>query len=76
MVERESVEFRVALARYGSDPAAVVQLARDHGMSVDDIVREVVKNITRDERRAVAEKLAPHLKISVLQFMRIADART
>jgi hypothetical protein len=71
-----SVEYRIAAERYRDDPAGVVRLAREKGMNDYSIVQAVVMNIPRDQRRAVAERLAPHLQMSVAQFMRIADART
>ncbi len=76
MEKGTSVAFRIALERYGHDPKAVVELALAHGWSVDEIVREVVKNSSRDDRRGVAEQLAPYLGITIARFMRIADART
>ncbi len=47
------------------------------GKTVEDIVLESVKFLSRDyaARRGMAEYLAPHLGITIPQFMRIADAR-
>ena len=72
-----SPEFRIALARLENDPGGVVKLLMSEGWTVEDIVLESVKFVSRDyvARRGMAEYLAPHLGITVPHFMRIADVR-
>lgn len=58
------------ILRY-TDLAHSIQLARSHGMSDREIVRAITGSMSYGEARKIAQRAAPLLEITIMEFMNL-----
>jgi len=62
--------------RYADDLAGCIKAAHQKGLSNEKIIRELTRGATAAEVRAVAQKWAAALGLSVADFVRLAGPRS